>query len=177
MELYSQQKEATPQTSIIASSIYIKQKRFHDSALLLEEVQRRWPNQPFLPQAIAENLFYNPNFSSDFKIQKMLQISPAMPSTYFYLSILYGYSGNSSELKNALFSIFNEPVKFNMEFRGNEEKIAAIFMYTCSYFKYLNCEPYLDTFKKNSLHKDWDENKIKIYLEQLNKAPNYQINI
>jgi len=175
--LYSQKKEATPQTNIIASSIYIRQKRFYDSALLIEELQSRWPNQPFLPQVIAQNVFYNPNLSNDFKIKKLLEISSPMPSTYFYLSILYGYAGDSSGLKNVIFSIFNDPVKFNMEFRGNEEKIAAIFIYTCSYFKYSECEMYLNNFKRNSLHKDWDNNKFEIYLKQLKAASAYQINI
>lgn len=175
--IYSYKKEATPQAAIITSSTYIKQKRFYESFLLIEEVQNRWPNQPYLPQIIAENLFYNPNIDSELKIKKISEIKPAMPSTYLYLTILYGYDNNPTELSKVLYLIFNDPIQFNMEFRGNEEKIAAIFIYTCEYFKYSQCRNHIDNFKKNSLYKDWNEDLINTYLEQLRRKPSYQINI
>ncbi|MEA9354666.1 hypothetical protein SHI21_00520 [Bacteriovorax sp. PP10] len=175
--IYSYKKEATPQTAIIASTIYIKQKRFYESFLLIEEIQNRWPRQPYLPQVIAENLFYNPNINSELKIKKISEIKPAMPSTYLYLTILYGYENNRDEVSKVLYLIFNDPIKFNMEFRGNEEKIAAIFIYTCEYFKYSQCRDHIDNFKVNSLYKDWNEDLIDTYLDQLRKYPKYQINI
>lgn len=175
--LYSQNKEANSQTTVIASSIYIKQKRFKESFLLIEELQDRWPNQPFLPQLIAENLFYNPDIKAQLKIEKLLEINPKMPSTYLYLSILYGYENDKAGLQKTLYMIFNDPVKFNMEFRGGELKIAAIFLYTCDFFKMEKCDEHLEVFKSKSLYSDWNMEEIKSYLNDLKRSSVYQINI
>lgn len=175
--LYSQKKEATSQTTVIASSIYIKQKRFKESFQLIEVLQDRWPNQPFLPQVIAENLFYNPDIKNEIKIEKLLKLTPKMPSTYLYLSILYGYEKNREGLEKVLFSIFNDPIKFNMEFRGSELKIAAIFLYTCEFYKLEKCEEKFSEFKSKSLYGDWNMNQLNEYLIELRKSSLYQINI
>lgn len=175
--LYAQRKEATSQTTVIASSIYVKQKRFKESFQLIEELQERWPNQPYLPQVIAENLFYNPDIKNQLKIEKLLELTPKMPSTYLYLSILYGYEKNTEGLKKVLYLIFKDPIKFNMEFRGSELKIAAIFLYTCVFYKLDNCESHLEEFKSKSLYGDWNKNLLDGYLEELNKSSNYQIHI
>lgn len=175
--LYSQKKEATSQTTVIASSIYVKQKRFKESFELIEELQERWPNQPYLPQVIAENLFYNPNIKTQLKIEKLLEIAPKMPSTYLYLSVLYGYEKDKEGLEKVLYLIFQDSVKFNMEFRGSEIKIAAIFLYTCEFYKLGNCKTHVEEFKSKSLYSDWNKEQLESYLQQLKKSSDYQVNI
>lgn len=175
--LYTQKKEANSQTTVIASSIYIKQKRFKESFKLIEEIQDRWPNQPFLPQLIAENLFYNPDIKNYLKIEKLLELKPKMPSTYLYLSILYGYEKDKVGLEKTLYMIFKDPIKFNMEFRGSEIKIAAIFLYTCEFYKMEKCRTHVEEFKSKSLYSDWNKEKLESYLLLLKKSSDYQINI
>lgn len=175
--LYSQKKEANSQSTVIASSIYIKQKRFHESFLLIERIQNQWPNQPYLPQLIAENIFYNPNIDPLIKINKMLEINPKMPSTYLYLSILYAYQDNKSELEKVLFLVLDDPMKFSMEFKGNENKIAAVFLYTCQYFNFNECSNHLEQFKKKASYGNWNNKEIQTYIRDLNKSIKYQINL
>ena len=177
MWLYSYKKEATSQTSVIASSIYVKKKMFHESYKVIEEIQLRWPNQPYLPQVIAENVFFNPRIINTEKIKTLQQIRPAMPSTYFYLSIIYGYEKDIESLKSTLFKIFENPVEFNMEFHGNEDKIASIFLYSCLYFKLQGCENHLEKFKHQVRNHEWDNVKIEQYVKQLQAQPEFSINI
>lgn len=175
--LYSQKKEATSQTTIIASSIYIKQKRFKDSFLLIEQLQERWPDQPYLPQVIAENIFYNPQIRNHIKIEKLLELTPKMPSTYLYLSLLYDHEKNIEGLKSVLYLIFADPIKFNMEFRGSELKIAAIFLYTCKLHKLENCDSHLQEFKSKSPYSDWNDHLIDNYLKELKQSAASQLQI
>lgn len=175
--LYSQAKEPAPQSTVIASSILTKQKKFHESYLLIEEIQDRWPNQPYLPQLIAENIFANPQIKNETKIKVLLEITPPMPSTYFYLSLLYAHDNETKKLEGVLFKIFEGPEKFNMEFRGNEEKIAAIFLYTCKHFQLKECDQHLNNFKARSLYKGWNLKLLDDYYESLRAQPTYQISI
>jgi len=175
--LYAYNKEATPQTSIVASSIYIKEKRFQESYEIIKEIQNRWPGQPFLPKLIAENIFYNPNITNDIKIKLLNDIQPKMPSTFLYLSVLYGYEKNIEALKTSLYLIFLNPSEFNLEFRGNETRIASIFKYTCMFYKLSSCDLTLEEFKRNNLSNNWDDKEIENLMEKLNKSETYKINL
>lgn len=173
--IYSQKKEPTPQTTIVASSIYIKQKRFKESYLLIEEIQSRWPHHPFLPQLIAENIFYNSDIKRSMKIEKLQELEPKTPASFLYLSILYGYEEDKEKVQSVIYKIFDDPRKFNMEFRGNETKIAAIFFYTCNYFKLTQCKKKLEDYQNESLNKSWDKEQLSNFIKKLELSKSYQI--
>ncbi len=169
--LYSHQKESTPNSSAMAASIFLKQKRFEDSSRIIDQIETNWPNQPLLPQLKAENIYYNPVNSPDQKIEKIKTITPKMPTTYFYLSLLYASLNNREGVKENVYSILKDPKNFNLEFRGNEVKVVARFYYLCEAFKLERCRESVDEFKIKEMSHSWSEKDLEESLAELKSPP------
>lgn len=161
--IYSQQKEANSQSTVVVASIHIKQKKFLESYLLIKKLQNEWPNQPFIPMLIAENVFFNPKIPNAKKIEILETTSPKSSSTYFYLSIIYSQEKQIAKLESVINKIFENNKNFYMEFHTNEEKVSAFYFHTCSVFHLKNCreQEIKKQLQKNNL---WNENLFQEYL-------------
>lgn len=172
---YSQEKEANSQSTVIVASMLIQKKKFYESYLLIKKLQEEWPEQPFIPQLIAENIFHNPGIPIDKRIVTLETAHPKTTSTYLYLSVLYARANQVDKLRDVLPKIFTDRKNFNMEFHGSEEKIAAIFFYTCEYFKFNSCNQTLLDFKNTNSNILWYEGTFQEYLKIFKSSSNYGV--
>jgi hypothetical protein len=172
---YSYAKEVNSQSSIVVASTYLKQKKYIEANLVINEIQKKWPTQPFLPQIISEKIFYNAEMKNDQKISELEKMSPKSTSTFLYLTILYGRENQHQKLHNVLDQIFRNEKNFMMEYRGNEEKIAAIYDYTCEFFHVSDCEKSFAEFKKWKSNQNFDQLLFQKYLENLKSRNGYTI--
>jgi hypothetical protein len=173
--IYSQKKEANSQSTVIVASMLIQKKQFYDSYLLIKKLQEEWPEQPYIPQLIAENVFHNPAIKPDIKISTLENTNPKTTSTYLYLSILYGQNSNTEKLRATLPKIFENKRNFNLEFHGAEEKVGAIFFYTCSFYKLNDCQKSLEEFKRSQENIIWNEQVYQDFLKMFNVGTDYGI--
>lgn len=173
--IYSQKKEANSQSTAVVASIMIQKKDFYNSYLLIKKLQEEWPEQPFIPQLIAENVFHNPNIAIEKKISTLENLRPQTTSTYLFLSVLYGQNNQAEKIKSTLPKIFSDLKNLNMEYHGSEEKIAAIYFYTCEYFHLTDCKKTLTDFKNRSQNIIWNENIFQKYLMSFEANKGYGV--
>lgn len=173
--VYSEKKEANSQSTAIVASILIQKKQFYDSFLLIKKLQEEWPEQPFIPQLIAENVFHNPGIKPEIKISTLENTTPKTTSTFLYLSILYGQNHSVEKLKLTLPKIFADKRNFNLEFHGAEEKVGAIFYYTCEFYNLENCQKTLNDFKMNLGNTLWNEKIFEDYMGIFKSSKEYGV--
>jgi hypothetical protein len=154
----------------------IKENDFKQAYELIDELQKKWPDQPFIPQLISESIFFNENMSAKKKIETLEKVSPQTPAIHFYLSILYSRENQIQNLKPHLEKIFKDSQKFKMEFMGREEKIAAIYTYTCKVFSIENCLS-LKAVKEQIVKNNFNEKFYYDYLQFLSSSPVYRVDL
>lgn len=174
---YSQEKEANAQSTMIVAMGYMKKNNFAPAYKLIDEIQAKWPESQFIPQLISESIFFNDKLSNQKKIEIINKISSKTPSTYFYLSILYARENSLDNLKNSLKNISNNRSMLRMEFKGKEERVTAIFNYTCRYFKMQDCETETQVLKQQFQKNTFDESFYRGYLQYLFSRSDYFVNL
>ncbi len=172
---YSFIKEATPQSAGITSTNYVKKGKFKDSFLVIETIQTNWPKHPFLPQLIAENIFFNPAIDIRKKITTLESVENKTPNLYFYLNILYARENEIYKLEKNIHKIFKDPQMFNTELRGSEEQIAAAYIYMCESFNIKNCQTELDKFVLENVKQRWNEKLFQDRLSRLRQNLEFKL--
>lgn len=174
---YSQEKEANAQSTMIVAMGHMKKNDFVPAYVLIDEIQAKWPESPFIPQLISESIFFNDKLSNQKKIEIIEKVSSKTPATYFYLSILYARENSQDNLKISLENFLNNRTALRMEFKGKEERVSAIFYYTCRYFKIQNCETNSMHLKEQFQKNNFDESFYRGYLQYLFSRNDYFVNL
>lgn len=173
---YSYEKEANSHSTMIVALQNVKENNFKQAYNLIDELQQKWPDQPFIPQLISESIFFNKTINITKKIEVIEKISPQTSSTHFYLTILYARQNELQNLKNHIVKIFDDSKKFKMEFMGREEKVAAIYSYTCTCFLLESCFQ-IKSLKEHINKINFNDKVYNDYLKYLLTSPLYRVEL
>lgn len=173
---YSYEKEPTSHSTMIVALENLKEKKYQATYSLIDEIQMKWPGQSYLPQLITESIFFNDNIRPDKKIEIIGKVTPKTPAVSFYLSILYARNNQRQDLVVQLENLFNDPRTLKIEFGGREERVAAIYTYSCTVFKIQNCQD-IKSLKEHIQKNNFDDKMYSGYLNYLLLNPVFRVDL
>lgn len=174
---YSQAKEANFQSTMIVALGHVKKNEFAEAYALIDDLQAKWPESPYIPQLIAESVFFNEHLSDHKKIEIIEKNKEQTPATHFYLSILYAREGRVDKVENNLVQVLKNPKLLKSELKDREERVAAIYQYTCLNFNLEFCDFRVETLKKQFKKSNFDESFYKGYLKHLLSSKGYTVHL
>ena len=173
---YSFAKEENSHSAMVMALFSIKDKNFKQANEIISHMQRNWPNQPFIPQLSTEAIFFNDSLTITEKEDQIEKLSKLSPAGHFYLALLYAKENKTAQLTRHLEQVFHNPEQLKLEFWGKEERVGAIYSYTCQFFQVKGCLG-LELIKQNLSKDQFDEKLYHEYLEKLNQGKAYKVEL
>jgi hypothetical protein len=173
---YSYNKEKNSHSTMVMTLFSIKDRNFSQANQLIDLMKKEWPEQPFISQLSSEVIFFNDDLSSNEKIAQLESIKNPGPSVHFYLVLLYARENKTAQLTRHLEEVFRNPNQLRLEFWGKEERVGAIYSYTCHFFQVKDCHG-LELIKRDLTKDQFDEKLYNEYLQKLNRNKDYSVEL
>lgn len=173
---YTFNKEQSPQSALVMVHFYLKDKNFRRAQEIIQLMQKRWPDHPFISQVSAEAIFFDDTLSLSEKQERIEKINKPTPATHFYLVLLYARENKTAQLTRHIQQVFSNPNQLKLEFWGKEERLGAIYSYTCQFFQVKGCLE-LESIKESLSKDQFNEKLYQEYLQKLNRDKNYRVEL
>jgi hypothetical protein len=173
---YTFNKEENSQSAMVMALFSIKDKNFKQANEIINHMEKNWPDQPFISQLSTEAIFFNDALSITEKQEQIEKLSKLSPASHFYLALLYAKENKTAQLTRHLEQVFNNPALLKIEFWGKEERVGAIYSYTCQFFSIKGCLK-LELIKKNLSKDQFNEKLYHEYLRKLNSDKSYNVEL
>ena len=173
---YSFQKEENSHSAMVMVLFSIKDKNFKQANAIINHMKKNWPNQPFISQLSTEAIFFNDALTITEKEEQIEKLAQPSPASHFYLALLYAKENKTAPMTRHLEQVFNNPELLRVEFWGKEERVGAIYSYTCKFFSIKSCLK-LELIKRKLSKDQFDEKLYYEYLHKLTGDKSYNVEL
>ena len=160
---YSYTKEATPDSTVAYAKMLQGDKFFTQAEVLIRRVHDWQPDNIDIYALAVDNVFKDPEKSTDYKIKRLKNFIPMRPITHFYLAILYANQKDINNLSVEILQVFSNVSAFLLDFGQNREKIIGIYLAICEKYQLENGPIQFTQFKTYFSNNDWNYELIEKY--------------
>ena len=171
---YAYSREPTPMSIAVVADNLIKQEKFSDAKLPIEQLEIMEPDNRFLSKLKSDAVYLDPQIKEEEKIKALDLIKPKSPIVYLRLALLNSNRNHSGAFEANIDKILSDSQAYIHNSYLRNEEVLALIRVSCEKNKIeAECKKKFESFGKLVKFNDWKPEVYKaIYLELKNHSGN-----